>query len=512
MLVAAEPLNLGVLLERVDRLSGESARARCRSCGPLRLDTRLKPWHKRDDGSVRRSIEDMQPSCGVSEKSAAIVNWRAAREAQSGMTCTRIPLSASREWALRDGCLRHRTGRFFLVAGVTARSNHPNLDGIVQPMILQPEIGLLGLLLGRSSSGVQVLLQAKTEPGNVRATHLAPTVQATQSNYQKVHGGAPTAYLGYFLDTRGHQVLSDTCESEQGTRFFGKYNRNMTVLASDSPEPVDDRWRWCEMSAFLATLHHDYCVNTDARSALVCSDWQMLSSPVAPFSGECRPCEFQQALRKSWLAGEADAQQSTEDLRSRLSSVRAAIDAAVSRVSLDGLEGWRADDDGIVDVDRRRFSVRYFAVETGDREVAAWDQPLLEGGGTGRSYLLCRRQKGILHFLLVPSVEVGFCQFAQYGPTIQVEPAQWEKGAHAWTDAVLAEGITHARCLQSDEGGRFHYAVVEYRIIEIPEALQLPARLPFVSATLRQLYRLLRRPGTLTNELRTNISLLLRFL
>ena len=52
-----------------------------------------------------------------------------------------------------------------------------------QPLIIQKEVGILGILKKRYKSTDYYLLQAKIEPGNTDNIQLSPTVQATKSNY-----------------------------------------------------------------------------------------------------------------------------------------------------------------------------------------------------------------------------------------------------------------------------------------------------------------------------------------
>ena len=42
------------------------------------------------------------------------------------------------------------------------------------------------------------LLQAKVEPGNINKIQISPTVQATKSNYLRIHGGKTIAFLKFF--------------------------------------------------------------------------------------------------------------------------------------------------------------------------------------------------------------------------------------------------------------------------------------------------------------------------
>ena len=74
------------------------------------------------------------------------------------------------------------------------------------------------------------------EPGNVNIIQLSPTVQATKSNYTRVHKGKLPAYLNYFLDRKKSKFLVDLLQTEQGGRFLRKRNRNMLVEVDEDIE------------------------------------------------------------------------------------------------------------------------------------------------------------------------------------------------------------------------------------------------------------------------------------
>ena len=144
------------------------------------------------------------------------LQWRTDRARDSACSCTPIGFSESGEWALKNGELVRRTGRYFLVVGARTASSVTELDGLCQPFILQSEIGILGFLLQHRDGVSYVLVQAKVEPGNIGYAQLAPSVQATQSNYERVHGGLETVFLDWFLGPRPGIILDDFLQSEQG--------------------------------------------------------------------------------------------------------------------------------------------------------------------------------------------------------------------------------------------------------------------------------------------------------
>ncbi len=121
--------------------------------------------------------------------------------------------------------LVHQSGRFFRIEGIAVRTNFGPTPRWMQPIINRPEIGILGFLTQRIGGVLHFLTQAKMEPGNVNLVQLSPTVQATHSNYTRVHEGLRPSFLDYFLERGAARVHVDRLQSEQGTRFLRKRNR-----------------------------------------------------------------------------------------------------------------------------------------------------------------------------------------------------------------------------------------------------------------------------------------------
>lgn len=448
----------------------------------------------------------------ILEVSNDVLQWRDERRACAGLECARIPWSQARSWRLDQGQLVHETHRFFSIRGLRTASSIPELNGIEQPIIVQPEVGILGFLVRRSERGPELLMQAKTEPGNVGAVQLAPTVQATVSNYTRVHGGAPTPYLSYFLASEPDRVGADVLQSEQGTRFLNKYNRNVTVLVGgDGLDPVSDVWRWCDASAVLALLQTDFCVNTDARSALVCSDWSALCQGGRPFQRWQGRGGFGEALLESFRATDDGAESDMNGLRRALAEMQSRVALHVFMKPLDELAGWTMDDHRITDAEAMNFEIPIYRIAARDREVARWDQPLVRNYGEGVAVLLMQRRRGVLHFLLRGSVEIGFANKVQFGTTIQRSPFG-RVPAEAGLGLPNCDLVEHASCRQSDEGGRFDQSIVEYKVVEVPEDEPVQEDDFTCWATLGQVYRLLRTPGLITNEARSTLALLLLYL
>jgi len=144
------------------------------------------------------------------------------------------PLSSLINWSFDDktGDLKHDSGGFFQIRGLKVATNWGEVSSWTQPIIYQPEIGILGILTKKIDGILYFLMQAKAEPGNINTHQLSPTVQATKSNYTRIHGGKPTLFLEYFTDSKRVDVLLDQLQSEQGARFYHKRNRNIIVRIS----------------------------------------------------------------------------------------------------------------------------------------------------------------------------------------------------------------------------------------------------------------------------------------
>src|SRR4029077_14847778 len=115
------------------------------------------------------------------------------------------------------------------VHGITVCADNGAVREWEQPIIDQPEIGILGIVVKQFEDQMLFLMQAKLEPGNPAGVQLTPTVQATRSNYTQVHQGAKPKYLDYFLERGTSNVLVDQLQFEQGSTFLKKRNRNIIV-------------------------------------------------------------------------------------------------------------------------------------------------------------------------------------------------------------------------------------------------------------------------------------------
>ncbi|KAB2343589.1 NDP-hexose 2,3-dehydratase family protein [Actinomadura rudentiformis] len=403
-------------------------------------------------GVAERLARSTAATEGIGMATDDVPGWLAARTRARPARVRRIPFAELDGWSFADdtGDLRHHSGRFFSVEGLHVV--RPDGDW-QQPIIMQPEIGILGILAKEFDGTLHFLMQAKMEPGNPHLVQLSPTVQATRSNYTKAHGGAQVKYLEYFLH-RG-QVLTDVLQSEHGEWFFQKRNRNM-IVEVDGDVPVDDDFRWLTLGQLGALLNQDNVVNMDARTVLASAS---MTHP------EPRALLSDTELL-SWFTGE-----------------RTRLDVRARRIPLRQVSGWLRDAHSIHRADHRFFRVVAVAVEGAAREVSSWTQPLFEPVGPGVVGFAYRTFGGVPHVLVHALAEGGLLDTAELGPTVQYVPANH---AHLpsvrrppFLDLMLdapPDRIRYA-AVHSEEGGRFLNAESRYLIVETDESTT-PAQPP----------------------------------
>lgn len=434
-------------------------------------------------------------------------SWFAERRRAHSFRVVRIPISKCPNWHFEPewGDLVHDTGRFFRIQGLEVETNFGSIRRWTQPIINQPEIGILGFLMQEHDGVLHVLVQAKMEPGNVGLVQVSPTVQATRSNYTRAHGGAFVPFLQYFLDASRHRVVADQLQSEQGARFLRKRNRNV-IIEVDPSETIDvpDDFFWLTVGQLGHLLAIDNLVNMDARSVLSLLPVHELLQSVRP-SGS----DFSHALHASAVA--AREPQSMTDLLSWLTQQRCRYELATKRLPLRNLPQWIRSAEEIRHETGRFFSIIAVEVTAASREVANWNQPIITSVPGGEICFVSKVRDGVLELLVQARVEPGNVDIVELAPTVQWTPSNYAKHglpappfAHLVND--VPEDLLRWDVTQSEEGGRFFQVQTRNTIIELPAAhtLELPSNYTWM--TLSELIQLVRFRDVLNVEARSLLA------
>jgi oxidase EvaA len=431
--------------------------------------------------------------------------WFAHRNREQRHRVTRIALDRVEGWSADPvtGNLSHRTGRFFTVEGLDVTRSGRGVEAWQQPIMVQPERGVLGILVKEIGGVAHCLLQAKMEPGNINGLQLSPTVQATESNISRAHGGRPVPYLEHFAAPRRGRVLSDVLQSEQASWFLAKRNRNIVVRV-DEDVPVLDDFCWLSFAQICALLRVPNLVNMDVRTVLAGAAALRLSE------GDTSADTFRGALARSWKV--EDSLFSMEEVLSWFTEAKGRCTLTRRAVPLAKVEGWHHRDGAIVHDQGLHFAVIGVSVESTSREVARWQQPMFQPWGQGVIAILVRRIRGVLHLLVQARIETGALDGVEMAPTVQCQPENYKRlpadRRPLFLNEVLDAPPERIRfdSVHSEEGGRFYHARNRYLMVEVEDDFPLDVPDDFTWITLRQMTEFVKYGNHLNIEARSLLT------
>jgi len=189
----------------------------------------------------------------------SIFNWLNNQKKKQILTVEKINLSKLSKWIYGKREIYHISKKFFKIAGIRIQSNFYNKKNWDQPIIVQNEIGILGIIKNVKTN--KYLLQAKVEPGNINKIQISPTVQATKSNYSRIHGGKTIPFLKFFKKKNKNFSL----QSEQAFRYYNKKNSNIITYVSKKID-IDEKFRWFSKIEIFNLLKEKNLINMDTLS------------------------------------------------------------------------------------------------------------------------------------------------------------------------------------------------------------------------------------------------------
>lgn len=446
---------------------------------------------------------------GEANATEDILAWVSARNKSVAVDIQKSTLSSSKTWFYdKDlGTIHNQNHSFFSISGFEKRND----DGSVvrQPIILQQEIGFLGIICQEINGVMHFLMQAKIEPGNINKIQLSPTIQATKSNFTQKHGGARPPYLEYFERAAQYEIVVDQIQSEQSSRFYKKRNRNILIRVEEEI-PVLPSHKWMTLKQIKTLMKVDNLVNMDTRTVLSCIPYcklQMTSEEEAELKGLCSNA----ALYRSIF--EPSTENILPDLYQYINNYKMFEDSDGILVPLDQLEGWVMGDDKIACKTPYPYQVIFCDIAIEGREVKQWTQPLFEATGIATFGLLCCEQNGVLKFLVRAMPELGCFDGLELGPTVQREAVPLP--GHKATDIdqfffsrlEQGKGIFFDQLL-SEEGGRFYHEQNRNILMQVKEEELPPLPEGYFWADYRTLNELVQINNTLNIQLRNLLSLL----
>lgn len=427
-----------------------------------------------------------------------ILSWMKSQNEEVVSNIMQIPISELRGWSYRDDRIRHNSGKFFSIDGIHIRTNYRNTPEWDQPIINQPEIGFLGFIVKKFNGVLHFLLQAKIEPGNLNIVQLSPTLQATRSNYTRVHGGKAPTYLEYFNGKKDVLILVDQLQSEQGARFLHKRNRNIIVEVGEDEElEVKDGYIWASLGQIKELLRYPNVVNMDSRTVISCINFGSYSEhslrlldAVKRMNGihSSKPDSFLYSV----LSGDNHLNE-LQDIIQWITSLKFKYELDVTPIGISEMQNWIYDGNTIHHESGKYFDVMGCRVEIGNREVVSWDQPMVRSAQEGLMGFIVKKINGIYHFLVQAKLESGNFDIVEMAPTVQCLTGNYRKGKNEYTIPYLEQILNAPKdkiwysSNQSEEGGRFFQEQNLNIIVEVGEEFPIEVEENYCWLTLNQM-------------------------
>lgn len=426
-----------------------------------------------------------------------IKNWVALQNEKIKVNVTKIAFEELDQWSFSNETLnlRHQSGKFFSIDGIDVKTNWGLVSHWQQPIINQPEIGYLGFITKEFNGVLYFLLQAKIEPGNVNCVQLSPTLQATKSNYSKVHKGKAPAYLDYFVNATPSQVLLDQLQSEQGARFLRKRNRNI-IIKIDEDIPVLDNFIWLSLAQIKVLMQEDNLVNMDTRtviSGIPYGSFNKQSIEILHLLQEQNNrTEISFQFLKSTLQNSGELH-SFDDLIQFVTKRKSHYELDVVKIPIKNIENWVVEDYAIRHVDNKYFKVIAAKVEIENREVVSWSQPMIEPAQEGICAFICKEINGVLHFIVQTKLEAGNFDILELAPTVQCLTGNY-RNAQGIEQMPFLKYVLEVNkkdiifdTLQSEEGGRFYKEQNRNMLILADDSIQIELPENYIWMTLNQM-------------------------
>lgn len=425
---------------------------------------------------------------------ADVLQWIEARKKAVLVNIEKIKFSDLKEWKFDHdkGNLHHQSGRFFSIEGIEVNTNAGEVQHWCQPIINQPEIGLLGIITKEIDGILYFMLQAKIEPGNINFVQLAPTLQATESNFKQVHKGNKPDFLDYFMNPDPKHVMLNQLQSEQGARFLKKRNRNIIVYTKDMIKESDN-FIWLTLGQIKKLMSYDNLINMDTRTVISGIPYGRYNSDqlalFETYNVKTNESTFSYDLLRSSLDFES-ALHSYDEIIGWFTDLKLKYELEVKPKSLFKLTNWNIGDWEISHEKNKYFKIFVANISIENREVKTWQQPLVEPIDNGIIAFIIKKINGIMHLLVQAKLECGNYDILEMAPTVQCITDSYDASEELpFLNYVLKATPEQIKLdtLQSEEGGRFYREQNRNMIIQADE--NFPDEIPenFIWMTISQL-------------------------
>lgn len=395
-----------------------------------------------------------------------ILQWINQINLNTDVTIRRSCLKDDKFWyySEAEGAITNTNNSFFKIMGLQKIID----EKIVyeQPIIVQDEIGFLGIIAKEIDGILYFLLQAKIEPGNINKVQLSPTIQATKSNFKCKHGGKKPAYLEYFLNSNEHRVIVDQIQSEQSSRFYKKRNRNIVILLEEEIE-IKNNYKWMTLGQIKELLKIDNLVNMDTRTVLSCLPLSGMGNIEGDYENKLKKFYEDTSLFNS-MFNNSDINGSIIEIFNYINTYKMFDESKYILCPLSELKKWKLKNDEFICEENALFKIIFCSIVMQGREVNEWSQPLIEPINRGILGLIISRIGDKKYFLVHALPEMGCFDKIELAPTVQFDSMNLKQMNEI--EELFLKNM-HDKCkydvVLSEEGGRFYHDQNRNIILEI---------------------------------------------
>ena len=359
-------------------------------------------------------------------KKKDLIRWIFNQKKKNLMNVSKTSSLNIDNWIVKDKKIYNLKKAFFSIIPFEFKINNKKW---YQPLIIQKEVGILGILKKKLKDEDYYLLQAKVEPGNSSGIQLSPTIQATKSNYLRKHGGKKTNYLNFFTKkNKKNRVLSNFRLSEQGTRYLNKSNRNILIDLNKKKIKKLNNFIWVNKKNLKYLLNKKNLLNMDTISVISCSiKKNKFDKPLNEFS----------------------------NLLNIIKKVKIKTKVFKKIISFNELKSWKIFKDRIFDTKKKFFSILFLNIKSNSREVSQWSQPIISDHYISLNGFLIKEINKTNHYLLNTVQEPGQIN-PKFTSTVSIKNYASSTKTREIKFAKFFNRKKVIKFINSDEGGRFY--------------------------------------------------------
>ena len=375
-----------------------------------------------------------------------INKWLKSQKNKQKISVKEKDISNLTSWNFNLKEIFHESKKFFSIIGIRVLSNFYKRKTWDQPIIFQNENGILGILRRVKNEEPEYLLRANVEPGNINKLQISPTVQATKSNYTRVHGGKKIKYLNFFLKKK--EFLINSKQTEQGFNYLLKKNKNILINVNKTIK-LAENYRWIKKKNLISLIKKKNILNMDTLSVFSCSIKKNIFD---------KPVETSKNI-KIWLKK-----------MNRTYFIKLKI------IPLNKMKDWILTKKNIFHKKKSYFSIIGVAVSAKSREVSYWNQPLIRHRSLHFAGFVTKKINNTTHYLVKFIIEPGY-KFGSVTCTVKssnISNYRRNLNLSIKSRYILKKiffkkkgSLIKYDAVQSHEGGRFFKSQVRYMVVEL---------------------------------------------